>query len=275
VQLGLDPELARLDDVPEGVDHLLHALVVGTDRPALAHLAARHRIPAEAVAALLAAVGPALLADRRESPAAVQVLVDGPEDLRDLLTARLDAEPVPSPSEVVLGRALVVVTAHHVIAPARTVAWLAADVPHLGVVFGDQAVRVGPLVLPGETPCLRCAEEHRLADAARRAIAAQLLRRTTSLAAGSLPLGLRTAARVAEAVQQLREGVPTGLEAVEERLGFDGSVSRRATPWHDRCWCREPAGPRPAPGGSGRASAPPVAARRSAPTTAEAGPWPA
>nr|WP_297426983.1 ThiF family adenylyltransferase [uncultured Actinotalea sp.] len=53
---------------------------------------------------------------------------------------------------------LVVLVEQHVADPARHRALLDNDVPHLSVVLREAAVLVGPLVLPGEGPCLRCDE---------------------------------------------------------------------------------------------------------------------
>lgn len=53
--------------------------------------------------------------------------------------------------------AAVVVVAPGRLPPWAGVPWQARGVAHLPVVVGRRSVVVGPLVLPGRTPCLRCA----------------------------------------------------------------------------------------------------------------------
>ena len=48
--------------------------------------------------------------------------------------------------------------------PARTEALTAVDTPHLLVTRGETGYEVGPLVLPGATPCHHCVESARIAD---------------------------------------------------------------------------------------------------------------
>ncbi len=269
LQLGIDPVVVTLPGVLPGVEHLVHALVVGTDHEQLAAIADAQGVDARALAGLLADVAPVLGADeRRETP--FPVAVDGPPDLASAVRAWF----VPADGPAALG----VVTAHHLIPPALTVRFLSADLPHLAVVFGDQAAYVGPFVLPGRTPCLRCADEHRLDDPVWRAIAAQLLRRRTSRTAASHRVRAAVAAMLGDAVESVREGTATGLEGAALRIEPGGRVSRVPRPWHAACSCRSasaaPAAA-PAPSGTATPAAPPAAGPPSAPTTAGADPSPA
>jgi bacteriocin biosynthesis cyclodehydratase domain-containing protein len=45
--------------------------------------------------------------------------------------------------------------------PVPTAWLLNHDVPHLSVVVGESATTVGPFVVPGVDPCLRCLDLHR------------------------------------------------------------------------------------------------------------------
>ncbi len=56
---------------------------------------------------------------------------------------------------------LVVLIEHWVADPVRSRPLLAGGVPHLSVVLREASVLVGPLVVPGGSPCLRCADLHR------------------------------------------------------------------------------------------------------------------
>ena len=264
LQLGLDPVLAELDPVPPGAEQVVHALTLGVDRRGLAAVAAAGGL--EDLDGLLDRLRPALLERRDPEPEPLQVAVDGPPDLAALIRPWFAPVETDRPD-------IAVVAAHHLVPPEATIRRLAADVPHVALVFGDQAVLLGPLVIPGRTPCLRCADEHRLGDDPTwRAVAAQLLRRTTSRTATSLRTRLAASAALGDALESFRSGAPTGLEGLAMRIGADGSVSRVPRPWHAACWCRSPT---PAPPGTGTAGAPPAAAPATWPTTAAGGPWPA
>lgn len=266
LQFGLDPVLAILDPVPAGADRVVHALAAGCDRATLEALVGAGGL--DQLDSLLTTIAPALL--RRSTAAAVPlgVAITGPDDLVELLRGWFPAASARPD--------VAVVVAHHLVPPAGTVRWLRDDVPHLAVVFGDQSATVGPLVVPGATPCLQCADQHRLDGPHWRAIAAQLLRRGGSRTAGSARIRLRVAALVGDAIESLREAAPTGLEGAALRIAPDGSVSRSPRPWHERCLCRHPDAPAgAAPSGTGTAAAPPAAAPVIAPTTAVAGPAPA
>lgn len=70
---------------------------------------------------------------------------------------------------------LVVLTEHWVADPVRHRTLLADGVPHLSIVLREASILVGPLVRPGRSPCLRCADLHRAElDPGWPRIAAQL-----------------------------------------------------------------------------------------------------
>ncbi|MCU1437097.1 MAG: hypothetical protein JWP66_184, partial [Naasia sp.] len=165
---------------------------------------------------------------------------------------------------------LAVLIAAHVVPPAEAARWLSRDVPHLPVVFGDEGVELGPLVRPGDGPCLHCVARARLRiTPAYAAIAAQLLAGTAPVAsAASAPLVLRAAAELARAVEALSSGSRTALDGASLRIEGDGTAVRR-TPWQPDpgCSCRALPGIATAPGAStGAAPARPrTAAARTAP----------
>ena len=240
LQIGVDPPLAVLTDLPPTAERLVAALVAGTDAPTLTALATDRLVDAVALQQLLDAVAPALLPE--PAPPFPPVLVEGPPDLvaglgvADRLLAHDPAAPAPPDPPP-----LVLLAAHHVLAPGRAARWLARDVPHLPVVFGERAAVVGPFVIPGVTPCLRCAEEHRLeADPAWPVLAAQLLALRRAAAADAPALRLELHARLATAIRSIRSGGDAGLAGSAVRIASDGSVSRLPRPWHARCSCRSP-----------------------------------
>ena len=122
-----------------------------------------------------------------------------------------------------------------------------AGMPHLPVRVRDGTGLVGPLVIPGVTSCLRCADLHRSdRDAAWPAVAAQLrdavgsADRATVL--GTAALALNQVDRVIAAVREADD--PTGPATRRRRWTPRWSSTsapgrRRAARWsrHPRCEC--------------------------------------
>lgn len=118
---------------------------------------------------------------------------------------------------------------------------VASRTAHLVVRLRDGAGLVGPLVLPGRTSCVRCADLHRSEiDPEWPALAAQLLGRTGH---GSPAVVRATAALALGQVEHLLrggsggEGAPGSLGATLELDLRTDSLRRR--PWgpHPRCGC--------------------------------------
>ena len=111
----------------------------------------------------------------------------------------------------------------------------------------DGAGLVGPLVIPGVTSCLRCADLHRSdRDAAWPAVAAQLrdtvgtADRATVLATAALALSqvdrVIRAVRAAATCDQAREP-PSTLDTTLEFDVATGSIAARRWSRHPRCPC--------------------------------------
>lgn len=101
---------------------------------------------------------------------------------------------------------------------------------------------VGPLVIPGVTSCLGCADLHRRdRDAAWPAVAAQLrdtvgvADRATLLATAALALSQVN--RVISAVRGAESEPPTSLNATLEFDVHAGSIVVRQWPKHPLCSC--------------------------------------
>lgn len=269
LQIGVDPLLARLDEVSEGDARLVDALAVGVTRAGLAMLADHAGVPDHRVEQLLAALAPALVAAGTGAAGtgvagtgsagaasipvlpAIAVVGTGVGAHRVAAVLREAGHPVTLSASAgpdtdaprgARGRrrpAAAVLVSTHVIDPRAHQRWLRRDVPHLPVVFGEAAVTVGPLVHPGTTACLGCVERRRvLDDAARTAIAAQLW--GTPAAAESPALATEAAV---ETFRMLRAGIPTppddGAPSVSVRLDADAGA-RTATEWwpSEGCGCR-------------------------------------
>ncbi|MGB3483101.1 MAG: cyclodehydratase [Mycobacterium sp.] len=120
-----------------------------------------------------------------------------------------------------------------------------ARIPHLQVRMRDGRGLVGPLVLPGLTSCLGCADLHRSdRDAAWPAVAAQLrdtvgtAARATVLATAALALG-----QIDTVLAAVRGGPENALRApatLSTTLEFDSTTSTIASrhwPRHPLCGC--------------------------------------
>jgi hypothetical protein len=113
-------------------------------------------------------------------------------------------------------------------------------VPHLrAAVEGDHAI-VGPLVLPGTTSCLRCADLHRTdRDPAWPLLAVQLAGKPTHRAASDVALCVAAAGLAAgQALAFLDLERPAVLDATLEWQLPDWRLRRRSWPPHERCDCR-------------------------------------
>lgn len=120
---------------------------------------------------------------------------------------------------------------------------LAADVPHLSVVVGEAGATVGPLVLPGRGPCLRCLELHRAdRDPGWPQLLAQLLSTHRGPSAEETTCASLTAALTCLQVLGQLDGLraPAALAATLEIELPEGLVSRRDWPAHPACGCHWP-----------------------------------
>jgi hypothetical protein len=130
---------------------------------------------------------------------------------------------------------------------------LAADVPHLSVVVREAGLVVGPLVLPGGSPCLRCLDLHRTdRDPTWPRLLAQLPGRATAADVGETASSRLGAALAALQVLAHLDGLgaparptppapPAAVGATLEVDLPDGLVSRRAWTLHPACGCSWPA----------------------------------
>lgn len=222
LQFGLDP-VAVIEDPRPWQQRLLRELEQGIAEAALEPIAVALGAPDRAAHTFVLSIAGALRHTphpRRTvtlqlpdpfSPAHAEAVAHG---LRSTgLEVRLETW-FGAQSEVRRSDEVSVVLAHHVIEPRRVGPLMAADVPHLPVVFTGVGAQVGPLVVPGATACLVCISEHRRDDdTAWPSVAAQLLGRTAPEVRESLALEAGIAA-----ARLLSEGV-------------DHRAPRPATPW--------------------------------------------
>jgi bacteriocin biosynthesis cyclodehydratase domain-containing protein len=115
--------------------------------------------------------------------------------------------------------------------------------PHLAVTVRDATVVVGPLVRPGQSPCLNCLDLHRRdRDPAWPVLAAQLHTGPDTPTALAATTVLASAAFAAEEVlTHIDGGRPTTLGATVEITG-PGQDRRRRWTQHPRCGCERRGG---------------------------------
>jgi len=253
VQVGWDPRRAVLVRPPSGLSatalaELLRTMQAGAT---LAALQESFGVDAGELVASLVDAGVVTTAERRRTRAA-SIRIHGRGPLSDLLAGALRCSGArvtcSSRTHAAPETTDLVVLSDFLVADPRVVRELhSGRVAHLPVRLRDGAGLVGPLVIPGVTSCLECADLHRSdRDAAWPAVAAQLrdtvgnADRATVLATAAL--ALNQVDRVIEAVRR-SEDVGTSAEpppTVDTTLEFDvsaGAIVARRWSRHPRCWC--------------------------------------
>ncbi|NYJ66127.1 hypothetical protein HNR16_000915 [Pseudoclavibacter chungangensis] len=249
IQLGTARPRIVVDDVDDGIDRLLTALVRGDTVERAVATAVRHGTSATRAAEVAALVAPTLEpapgAERRRAPAEAVVDPAG-FTLRGttpitvpLLAAFAEHGAAPTREPLTAGsRDLLVVAAHYVVAPSTYLPLLADDRPHLAVTLEDRIAIAGPLVVPGRTPCIRCDDLYRRdRDGTWPTVATQLVHRRSPL---DDPAILRQTADtlVRLALPYLvADEVPEG-DAAARIDAVTGSSRRRPRRFHDECGCR-------------------------------------
>ncbi|WP_046300108.1 TOMM precursor leader peptide-binding protein [Mycobacterium sp. UM_Kg27] len=263
VQVGWDPRRAVLVRPPRGMSTaalaaVLRTMQIPTTVAALRHEAAQHGpvdaaelddLLVELVAARVAVRG----AGPRRQGRTVSLRVHGRGPLSDLLVESLRCSSAvvrhsshPHAAVSAAGTDLVVLADFLVPDPRLVRELHAARVPHLPVRVRDGTGMVGPLVLPGVTSCLRCADLHRRdRDSAWPAVAAQLRHtvthadRATVLATAALALS--QVERVIAAVRGAATGpdlaAPPTLDSTLELDLATGSMLTRRWVRHPLCDC--------------------------------------
>ncbi|HJT95939.1 MAG TPA: cyclodehydratase [Mycobacterium sp.] len=254
VQVGWDPRRAVLVHPPSGLNaaglaELLRTMQSGAT---LAQLNSRFGVDtSELVASLVDSGVVTTVARRRTRSASIRIHGRGP--LSDVLASALRCSGARVTQSSLTKAAPpqttdLVVLSDFLVADPRVVRELhIARVPHLMVRMRDGAGLVGPLVIPGVTSCLDCADLHRSdRDAAWPAVAAQLrdtvgsADRATVLATAALALN-----QVDRVIRAVRAGDDVGRSpapppTLNTTLEFDvntGSIMARRWARHPRCQC--------------------------------------
>lgn len=256
LQIGLDSDRAVLLSGADEATPTLLTLIDGrrSEEEVIQRASLRGLSPEHAAAVLAGLRRCGILADSdderlpRPAPAPTWVELYGSGPLAEQIWAALNDEsadwlslsrtrnpPRPGPDLVVL-------------APARgraldTARWLLSrDVTHLPVVARDSEVVLGPLVLPGRSPCLDCLELYRLgADPTWSQVAAVwdgAAPEPSVILPPPTPVLRAAAALAALCVQALaRRDLPATIAATLE-VSQDAAVARREWTRHPACGCR-------------------------------------
>ncbi|OPX10029.1 cyclodehydratase [Mycobacterium sp. AT1] len=261
VQVGWDPRRAMLVEPPDGLSagalaDLLRAMQAGVTTGELCALAVNRGISdVTAMTDLVSSLvdeGLATTTPPRTRSASIRIHGRGP--LSDLLASALRCSGARvrqsklNHAGVRPGTTDLVVLSDFLVADPHLLRELhQARIPHLPVCVRDGTGLVGPLVIPGVTSCLGCADLYRSdRDAAWPAVAAQLrdavgsADRATML--GTAALALSQVDRVIQAVHESddpsRAGDPP--PTLDTTLEFDvrtGSTTSRRWSRHPRCEC--------------------------------------
>jgi hypothetical protein len=265
VQVGWNPRRAVVIRPPRGLTAaglatLLRSMYSPLPMSELQGQVDRHREVAagelgdlitQLVKAGVAACSPAPRQRKPGRTASIRVHGRGP--LSELLVealrcsgARIKQSRQPHAGVTPAGTDLVVLSDYLVVEPRMLRDLHAQDVAHLPVRVRDGAGLVGPLVIPGVTSCLGCADLHRRdRDAAWPAVAAQLrdtvgvADRATLLATAALALSQvnRVIGAVRGAVAGPDPRPPLALNATLELDVHAGSIVARHWPKHPLCSC--------------------------------------
>ncbi|WP_099251068.1 TOMM precursor leader peptide-binding protein [Mycobacterium sp. shizuoka-1] len=257
VQVGWDPRRAVLVQPPEGTTPaalaaLLRDMAVPLGIAELRRLAGRHGVP-DVDQLLTALVSRGVVHDRarRSAPRALSIRVHGCGPLSDLLVEALRrsgariAQTSHANAAVSAAGADMVVLSDYLVTDPRLVRELhTAGVPHLPVRVRDGAGLVGPLVIPGVTSCLSCADLHRTdRDRAWPAVAAQLrdvignADRPTVLATAAIALGQLQRIITAVRGQEAAGAPPATLNTTLQVDVTSNTISARRWSRHPNCQC--------------------------------------
>jgi bacteriocin biosynthesis cyclodehydratase domain-containing protein len=254
VQVGWSPRRAVLIQppsgfTPAGLATLLRSMHSPVPMSQLQRQAGAAAAELDELIARLVEAGVATRGRRQRPVRSASIRVHGRGPLSELLleSLRCSGARVKQSSQphatVSAAEADLVVLSDNLVADPRMLRDLHSQgVAHLAVRVRDGTGLVGPLVIPGVTSCLGCADLHRRdRDAAWPAVAAQLrdtvgvADRATLLATAALALSQVN--RVIGAVRGSDPGSPPALNATLEFDVHAGSIVTRNWPRHPLCSC--------------------------------------
>lgn len=232
VQFGMEG-IVRVDVVGAWVEPLLQRLHDGIRIGSFDVVAHGVGAPRAAARQMLADLRPVLIEDTAPTP---PVWVDTvnvadsrvPERMRQALAD----EHIVATDPAAPG-AVAIVLVGGAAAALQLAGYLRDDVPHLPVAFERDAALIGPLVVPGRTPCLSCRDAHeRDRDPAWPLLHAQLVGSSVEISSMRIAQAAGLVARI------LRTPTPAAGQMV--RVSPDGQPAWRPVRHHAECPCLDP-----------------------------------
>ena len=220
-------------------ERLLAALFDGLSRVTYDALARQRGLSREDADAFLAALEPALESTVEPALAACTVTIagrgPGRGEIRHVLPNVHDDLDASARTETSANATHAVIVESYLVSGETAGRWLRRDIPHLLVTFDEQGATVGPLVVPGRTPCAHCLDLHRRdADASWVAIASQLVHRphppSTAMLRGAV--ATEVSRMLIDREEPLRSARQTRIQAT------DLSATSVVSEFHPDCQCR-------------------------------------
>lgn len=216
------------------VEPLLQAMRSGFRRNSFDVIAHGVGAPREAARELLRKLEPVLRTDPPQAPAVWTESVNIADSrVEARIGHALRDEGIPMANRAAPG-SVGVVLVHGAASAHQLARYLRDDLAHLPISFEPGGTTVGPLIVPGRTPCLSCRDAHeRDRDPAWPSMHAQLIGAT------SVPI---TAAHTAQAAGLAARvlGEADGSKLTKSvRVSPDGHRVWREATFHEECLCRE------------------------------------
>lgn len=220
-------------------ERLLTALFEGLSRVTYDALARQRGLSREDADAFLAALEPALDSTLEPQLASCSVTIagcgPGRGEIRHVLPNVHEEGDVPTRTDIPANASLAVIVESYLVSGEMAGRWLRRDIPHLLVTFDEQGATVGPLVVPGRTPCAHCLDLHRRdADASWVAIASQLVHRPHPQSPAMLRGAVATEVcrMLIDREKPIRCATQTRIQAT------DLSATNVVSEFHPDCQCR-------------------------------------
>jgi hypothetical protein len=277
LQFGVANPVVILTEVSVATERMLTALAVGISEPGLVMIGRSAGADGAEISTLIADLAPALNTTNGKTngstgsagntaPPTVLLVgtgLDGSTLMLDQLAAVLAAANVrvriaanastvmahhDAATDTVLAGSgptgdgaidcdLAIAISHYVLAPALRGVWLRRDIPHFNVNFSDTRVELGPVIEPGNGPCLYCIERHRTDDDdAWPAIISQLWGRRSALESPAI-VGEVVAVVARMAIRRLAEQPASPPFSTLEIDALTGERSDREWSIHPECGC--------------------------------------
>jgi len=229
--VGVDSPTVVVTEIPDAASPLIHALHEGIGRSGFLVLARQLGLSTEQASSLLDQLRPACTAHPRiEKP---HIFVLGDSEATPSLASRLSR--ITTLVEDRSSADYILVVSDYVFHPDWIRELSDGTIRHLPVVFSDLTVTVGPVITPGQSPCLYCVSGRRDQDDVEwLSIQSQLFQAASPLASGAtaeiasyvvaslLPEVIRPAEQwdYTPGVTRLRYR-PASAELVTEAVEFD------------------------------------------------------